>query len=68
MKNKDKVKSGKLSFLSNFLLGKQISVKVDVDHIDLLDYDDQFDSYHWDRIAYNTTIDLIRKNHKRNWM
>lgn len=45
VKNKDKAKLAKLCFLSNFLLGKQITTKVDIDHINMLDDEDQFDSY-----------------------
>lgn len=37
VKKKDGAKLTKLYFLSNFLLGKQVTTSVDIDHIKMLD-------------------------------
>lgn len=66
VKNKDKVRLAKLYLLSNFLIGKQISTGVEVDQINLLDDEEQFDNCPWCKLAYTTTIDSIKRKKKSN--
>ena len=64
VKDEDRVKLTKIYFLENFLLGKQLTTGVDVEHIKLVDDEIQFDSYPWGRIGYQVVIDSIKKSIK----
>lgn len=58
VKKKDRVRLAKLYVLSNFLMGKQVGTGVELEHIRLLDDEDQFDNYPWGRLAYNSVYGL----------
>lgn len=59
VKKKDRVKLAKLYFLSNFLLGKQVTTGVEIHHIMMLEDEIQFDQYPWDCITYMTIMESI---------
>ena len=54
----------KVYFLENFLLGKQLTTRVDIECIKLVDDETQFDAYPWDRIGHHVMIDSIKKKKK----
>ncbi|KAA0040611.1 uncharacterized protein E5676_scaffold98G001180 [Cucumis melo var. makuwa] len=41
----------KIYFLENFLLGKQFTTNIDLEHIKLVDDEKEFDAYPWERIG-----------------
>lgn len=64
VKKKDIMKLVNLYFLSNFLLGKQVTTGIDIGHIKMLDDEEQFDQYPWGSIAYMTTVESIKNSIK----
>ena len=56
----DLIKLAKVHILENLLLGKSDHTNIYLNHLNMVDNDELFDKYPWDRLSYEMTIDSVK--------
>lgn len=57
----DMLKMALLYFLESFLLPKQHTVNVNMEHIEMVDDEELFNNYPWGRLAFELLVDYMQK-------